>query len=93
MWLVATLLGRGIFGHNSKAELLKIQLLSSVSTQTRKAGKVDKYFITKEERRKKRKKKKTTYAYPISEVAESRGNEIYTTFAYVILSILNNFPY
>lgn len=58
MWLVATLLGRGIFGHNSKAELLKIQLLSSVSTQTRKAGKVDKYFITKEERRKKRKKKK-----------------------------------
>ena len=92
MWLVATLLGRGIFGHNSKAALLKIQLLSSVSTQTRKAGKVDKYFITKEERRKKRKKKKT-YAYPISEVGESRGNEIYTTFAYVILSILNNFPY
>ena len=61
MLLVATLLGRGIFGHNSKAALLKIQLLSSVSTQTRKAGKVDKYFITKEERRKKRKKKKLTH--------------------------------
>ena len=89
MWLVATLLGRGIFAHNSKAALLKIQLPSTVSTQTRKAGKVDKYFITKGER----KKKIITYTYPISEVGESRGNGIYITFAYIILSILNNFPY
>ena len=62
MWLVATLLGRGIFAHNSKAALLKIQLPSTVITQ---AGKVDKYFITKGE------KKKKTYTYPISKVGES----------------------
>ena len=54
MWLVATLLGRGIFAHNSKAALLKIQLPSTVITQTRKAGKVDKYFITKGEKKKKK---------------------------------------
>lgn len=75
MWLVATLLGRGIFGHNSKAALLKLQLPSAVSTQTWKAGKIDKYFITKEERSKKR--KTTTYTYPISEAGESRGQMKY----------------